>query len=930
MIHLRVRTEHSFRRAYGPVERVADALAALGVKAAGIVDLHGGTWGHVRWEQSLTKRGIRPLFGAELHVEEVRAPIWALAETEVGALYRLTSRETLTTEDIAQARGVVRFAGGAADDPALFDYIDINPASPLSQRRALALHRSTGKPLVLTADNAYPLTTDADKHFALDGSEKTTPQHLLSWEELRAAIPALTKKEFAAAKRACFEVAERCRANSIPKAPLIKVGGDLRSLAREGQTRRVAAGQIESWTPQYEERFEYELGIINEKAYQSYFLVVADLVSWAKQHMLVGPARGSSAGSLICYLTGITEVDPLRHKLLFERFIDVTRADLPDIDIDFSDAKRDLVFGYLADKYGAAHVARLGNIMTLKPTSAINQVTRRLGIPFEDTFALKNVLIDYSSGDSRYGKGIEDTLTTTEPGRRFVEQYPQSMLMTEVEGHAWGTSVHAGGVVVCNEPLTNFCTVRAGVTNLNKPDAEYLNLLKIDALGLRTLGVIEGTECITNDQLYSLTLDDPTVLKVFNDHRYAGIFQFEGSAQRSLAEHITFHSFIEIDHATALARPGPLGGGAADRYLRRARGEEKVEYRHPALKAWLEDTYGLVLYQEQVMRIVRELGKFSWADTTIIRKAMSGRKGAEYFDRLRTNFIEGAQESGVSKEVAQAIWFEIFNFGAWGMNRSHTVSYAVISYWCAHMKVHFPLEYAAACLRQATSDEQALGLLRELVKEGVKFVPLDPDRSDVNWTARDGKLLGGIQNADGYGPIKAAHYVEARNANQLTDKERERLAATPVKFSNIFPARTEWGHLYDDPSKVGCRAGTVIKQIAELEENEECVIIGQLVEKKRRDMNESILIKRRNGKVIDDGYTTLFADVRVIDDSAVAPIILRIDRWDWKELGEPITERAVAGKDWFIVRGKKLRGFPMIKVFKIKCLNREDLLHAQT
>lgn len=929
MIHLRVRTEHSFRRAYGPTERVADALAALGTVAAGIVDLHGGTWGHVRWEQSLTKRGIAPLFGAELDVEEVRAPIWALAETEVGALYRLSSLDKLTTEDIARAQGVVRFAGGSADDPALFDYIDINPASPLSQRRSLALHRRTGRPLVITADNAYPLPEDADKHYALDGSEKTTPQHLLNWEELRAAIGVLSDEEFAAAKGACYEVAERCRARSIPKAPLIKVDGDLRALAREGQAHRLAAGQIESWTAKYEERFEYELGIIIEKAYQSYFLVVADLVGWAKRHMLVGPARGSSAGSLICYLTGITEVDPLKHKLLFERFIDVTRADLPDIDIDFSDAKRDLVFEYLANRYGASRVARLGNIMTLKPTSAINQVTRRLGIPFEDTFALKNVLIDYSSGDSRYGKGIEDMLTTTEPGRKFVLNHPESVLMTEVEGHAWGTSVHAGGVVVCNDPLTNFCTVRAGVTHLNKPDAEYLNLLKIDALGLRTLGVIEGTGCVTNEELYRLTLDDPAVLKVFNDRRYAGIFQFEGAAQRSLAEEITFHSFVEIDHVTALARPGPLGGGAADHYRRRARGEEPIEYRHPALKAWLEDTYGLVLYQEQVMRIVRELGKFSWADTTIVRKAMSGRKGAEYFDRLRSLFIDGAQESGVAKPVAEAIWFEIFNFGAWGMNRSHTVSYAVISYWCAYMKVHHPLEYAAACLRQATSDEQALGLLRELVKEGVEFVPLDPDRSEVDWIARDGKLLGGIKNAEGYGPVKAAHYVESREASKLSDKERERLAAAEVKFSNIFPARTRWGYLYDDPLQAGCRAGTVIKQIAELVEDEECVIIGQLVEKKRRDMNESILIKRRNGKIVNNGLTTPFADVRVIDDSSVAPIILRIDRWDWKELGEPIVDRAVIHEDWFMVRGKKLRGFPMIKVWKIKCLNRPELLqHA--
>ncbi len=924
MIQLRVRSEYSFRRAYGPVARVVAALKELGAPAAGIVDSDGSTWGHVRWEQECNKAGVRPMFGAELIVDGVRAPMWALAERSAGDLYELTSADKLTTSVVAARTGVVMFAGGAADDPALFDYVDVNPGSPLAQRRALDLARRTGKPLVVTSDNYYPRATDADKYFALGGGEKITPQHLLTRDELRAALRVLSEEEFDRALRNVEEVAERCGNVRLPKAPLIKVEGDLRAAALEGKRRRCAEGGIERWTAEYEQRLEYELRLIAEKEFESYFLVVAEMVMWAKQRMLVGPARGSSAGSLVCYLLGITEVDPIVHKLLFERFIDVSRSDLPDIDVDFSDERRDMVFEHLAERYGAEHVARLGNVITLKPASAINQVTKRLGIPIEETFALRNVLIEYSSGDSRYGRGIEDTLENTEPGRRFLREHPEAALMTEVENHAWGSSVHAAGVVVCNDPIKRFCTVRNGVAQIAKPDAEYLGLLKVDALGLRTLGVIESAGCVDNATLYNLKLNDPEVLRIFNERKFAGIFQFEGKSQRSLAEQMRFPSFQQIDHVTALARPGPLGGGAANHYLARAAGKEPVTYRHERLRSWLEDTYGVVLYQEQVMSIVRYIGHFSWEQATATRKAMSGRKGVEFFNRQREQFLRGAAEEGLSESEADAIWNEVCTFGAWGMNRSHTVSYAIISYWCAWMKRYHTLEYAAACLRKATNDDQALDLLRELHREGIQFTPLDPDLSEVNWSVKNGKLIGGIQNAEGYGPAKAAAYVEARNAGRLTERDKQQLAAARVKFTDIFPTHARWGHLYEDPSRAGCRPGTVIKNIADLQEDEECVIIGLLVEKERRDANEAMRVKRRGGKRLSG--QTQFADLRVVDDSTTTPIILRIDRFNWRTIGEPIMDKAVVGEDYFLVRGRKLRGYPMIAVEKIRCLTNPDVL----
>lgn len=923
---LRVRTEFSFpRRVYGPLAKVVARLKALGAPAAGIVNAGGGTWGHAKFERLALAEGIQPLFGAEFAFTrgEAKPTAWVLAE-DPAELYRFVSTQPSAPEELAAARGLIRFAGAALDDPQTFDYIDVSPLSPLAQRRALDLSRRTGRPIVLISNNFCPGPEDLDLMRAVVDREGIGTQWLAAPEELRAAMTALSDDEFAAAVRSAHEIGERLSGVRLHKAPLISVEGNLRELCDAGKASRLARGHIAKWTEEYETRLERELELIAAKNFESYFLVVSDLVRWAKTKMLVGPARGSSAGSLVCYLIEITEVDPLPHQLLFERFIDVNRSDLPDIDIDFSDTKRDAVFEYLAEKYGRDKVARLGNVNTFKPTSVLAQVTKRLGIPIADYFSVKNVIIEHSSGDSRYGKGLEDTLTLTAPGRKLVERYPVITSLAEIEGHATHTGVHAAGVIVCNEPIVKFCTVNEdGVAQIDKPDSEYLNMLKIDALGLRTLGIIEDAGCVTAEQLYSLKLDDPEVLEVFNERRFAGVFQFEGAAQRSVAADIKFSSFRQLDHVTALARPGPLGGGAAQRYIERAAGREEVTLRHPTMSNYLGDTLGVVLYQEQVMRIVRELGGFSWEQTSTIRKAMSGRKGAEYFDNMRANFIHGAAGRGISESAAGEIWQEIFNFGAWGMNMSHTVSYAIISYWCAWMKRYHPLEYAAATLRSAKDDDQSVEVLRELIASGVEYVAFDPELSEVNWTVKEGRLIGGLQNLVGFGPAKAAAFVEARAAGTLTEKQRAAALAAEVRFKDLWPMHTAYGDIYERPEAHNIRSGTRIEEIADLKDGMVSVIICRLVEKKRRDLNESLLIKRRNGKVARG--QTQFVDLRVCDDSSSLPIIARVGHDMWSEIGERLADLAEAGKDCFLIRGKKLKGFPMIDVYKIRCLTRPEI-----
>lgn len=925
---LRIRTEFSFRRAFGPVAKVADRCAALAAPAAAIVD--GGTWGHVRWRKACEKAGVRPIFGTELAIPQAdgRKPTaWVLAG-DTRAFYRFSSAAREPGADLealfAQAEpGVIRFAGAALSDPETFDYVDINPGSQLQQRAALALAARTGKPLVVTSDNFYPAPTDAAVFFAIGGRESVTPQHILDERELRAALRCLDDAAWARAVAATHEAAERC-ASALPSAPIISVPGDLRALARAGQASRLARGHLPSWPEEYEARLLRELELVALKGYESYFLVVADLVAWAKGRMLVGPGRGSSAGSLLCYVLGITEVDPIPHGLLFERFIDLNRNDLPDIDIDFSDAHRDECFTYLAEKYGRDNVARIGNVSTLKPRSVLAEVCKRFGIPDRERFDVVNVLIEYSSGDSRYGKGLEDTLQNTETGRAFMTRNPKAALMGEAENHAWHTSVHAAGVIVSAVPVTEFCTVGAdGVAQLDKKDAEALNLLKIDALGLRTLGLIEDAGVVTGEQMYALKLDDPAVFRVFNEKRFCGIFQFEGNAQRSVSAQIRVDAFRTLDHITALARPGPLGGGAANHYIRRAAGAEAVEFRHPSMQAYLGETLGVTLYQEQVMRIGREIGGFSWEAVTLLRKAMSGRKGEEYFNQQGTLFIEGAARNGVPPAEAEVIWKEICSFGAWGMNKSHTVAYSVISYWCAWMKAYHPLEYAAACLRHAKDDEQTVEILREMAQEGISYVAFDVETSREHWSVQGGKLVGGFQNLVGYGPAKASAAVAQRDAGKL---DREKIAKADVKFRDLYPLMTAYGDIYRDPTAHGCRDGSWVAQHATLPGEGDVLYIGKITKKELRDENETVRVGRRDGRRLTG--QTLFLDLFCSDDTG-GPIICRIDRFKFNAIGRRAAEELRAGEDVLMLRGKRIPGFNMIKVERMRCLTRPEALEPQ-
>lgn len=351
-----------------------------------------------------------------------------------------------------------------------------------------------------------------------------------------------------------------------------------------------------------------------------------------------------------------------------EKLVELAYDDsLPDVDLDYDDRKRHLVFEYMAQKYGANNTAKIGTISRYQPKSALIEVCKAIGIPASATAALKMSIIVRSSADSRASNCLEDTFKETDAGRQFIAAYPQVVVAGEIEGHASHTGVHAAGLLICNEPITNYAVVDAeGIAHVEKTAAEKLGLLKIDVLGLRTLGILADSG--VDVDWYNLPLDDPQVFEIFNQQKLCGIFQFEGNALRAISRDIEFKSLREVDAVTALARPGPFGGGVTEEWVKRSKGK-KYEPIHPLVEKQMADTYGLPVYQEQTLAIVREIGKFDWKETSTIRKAMSKSMGKEFFDTYWEKFRIGATSQGIPEDAARKTWEQINAMGAWAMNR---------------------------------------------------------------------------------------------------------------------------------------------------------------------------------------------------------------------------------------------------------------------
>jgi DNA-directed DNA polymerase III PolC len=626
--------------------------------------------------------------------------------------------------------------------------------------------------------------------------------------------------------------------------------------------------------------------------------------------MLVGPARGSSCGSLVCYLLGITDIDPIPHGLIFERFIDITRSDLPDIDIDFDPNHRNMVFDYLIDKYGAERVGRLGSVSRYKAKSAIGDTAMALKIPKWEAEQISDNIIKRGDGDDRANYCIVDTLNDTDIGKDLVSRYPKITLAGNLEDHAQHPGKHAAGVIITNEPITNYVARdnNKNTIQLDKYDCDTLNLMKVDALGLRTLSII--SDCLdqigwAKEQLLAHDTDYDPAYGLLRSRLYTGIFQFEGQALQNLCRKIKPDRFTDLVALTALARPGPLISGASYEWCARRNGKS---YEVDLLANITNETYGLIIYQEQVIRIAREIGSMSWEDCTSLRKGMGKSLGIEYMDQFYAKFANGAKAKfNIDDEKIRSIWEMVNSSGAYSFNKSHSVAYALVSYWCMLLKAKFPLEFALAVLKYADANkpEQIKKYLRELDRAGYTFKLYDAERSQENWSVQDNELIGGLTNIIGVGPIRARKFIEQGPPYKLPDLVK-------TKFDDVFEMREKFADLLAHPRKYSIVSK--LTEITNIDDEGNYVFIAKVVSYKIRSLNEpKFLVERGGMKVPNDRWLTMVLE----DDTDIIPAT--ISRYNFPAFGLPMTKQYKTGT-WFLFRGKVMEDNRRVYIEKYKLL----------
>jgi DNA polymerase III alpha subunit len=933
MIHLALRSEYSFKKVYGFVENLANYSGGATV---GIAD-DNNTFGHVAHHRSCKSANVKPILGVRLMVcdkpiekKKTFGPRYIfLAKNKIGLseIYRLVYmaysqfyyHPRLFQDDLNGISENVIVIAPDFNCLNRIDYIGIDQMTPE------VIATWPGIPKVAICKNWYQEVEDREVFQLHCGRRKmesqTFPQHILTESEWLRLQPDQSIANDAVTNT--YELANLCDEYDLPTAPNLKYPGKLtlRELCRAGARKR----KIDIDQGEYHDRLERELALIEERGFSDYFLVVAQMVRNAKQKMLVGPSRGSSGGSLVGYITGITEVNPLQYGLLFERFIDVNRLDMPDIDIDFPDKKRKYVIDSLSDMYGHEHVSRIATVAKMKPKSAIGEFAMELGIPAYETEEIKGAIVQRSSGDARATMRIEDTFLTTDIGKEFIKKYPTMSIVKKIETHARHAGVHAAGIVVCNDKLTNYGGVNArdGALMMDHRDAEGLNLLKIDCLGLRTLSILESVA----DQIgmpysdyYNLPLDDEKVFGIFNSMRLSGIFQFQGNALQHATRMMGVHSFDDICAIGALARPGPIHSGGTNIFIGRRTGVDPVVYLsdHEAVVRATEATYGVIIYQEQLMMIAREYGQMTWSDVSALRKAASKSLGEEFFNKYKGKFVDGAIKNGADPDEVENVWDNMVTFGSWGFNKSHAYGYGMISYWTAWAKAYHPLEYAVANLNNTKKQDVAIKILRDMVRnDGVEYTAFDADSSVEQWSVHDGKLLGGLLSLKGIGPKKAKAILKARKGDgSYTPSMVSALMDPDTPFNILFPCEYWWGDIFENYEDYGLEDPPV--HVETIVDPGEYVFIAKLMVNNLRDLNETQAVAHRGGRYLTDH--TVFLYLTVEDDTS--SIISIVDRYNYERIGRDITNTGRVEHDWYLIRGKIKDRWRRVDVKEIMNLNR--------
>jgi len=829
--HLHVHTEYSHLDGFGTVDNYARKAALLGYKYLAITD-HAKMDGLIKFQNACDAHGIKPILGCEAYmVEDVEAKkrknghvtLWIKNKRGFKNLCKLMTMANLDgfyyrpriqydwllnhfkglCIGTACTSTFVEMDGGIDLWRALHSSIpdDIYcEVMPHKMKRQVEVNNDV---IYLARDSGSKIIATNDCHYISRGDYKAQEvllalQTKATWDDPKRwkfAIRNLHLRTALEMKRALrnlgfykkeylyntLEIGEKCSDFRIPKQEVnlprlkeVNPGEEnvfLRKLVYKGYRNKFEK-KIKN-SHKYHSRFEEEYRLIVKKKFVRYFLIVWDLVHWCKENdILVGPGRGSVGGSLICYLIGITAVDPIKHNLPFSRFISEDRVDYPDIDVDFEHNKRHLVREYLEEKYGSGKVAGVSSYNRMKARSVIKDVSRIFKVPHGEVNSF-NKLIDDGGEDP---DKIQEAIDNYEEAQDFADRYPIVIKYAKkIEGQIRGYGQHAAALVVSNEDIgkSGRCVLmdKDGTLLINweKEDTEYVGLMKLDALALKLLSILaEAMRIIKinynkNIDLTKINIEDEKVLSEINDGNTVGLFQLNTYATSNLIKEMGIEKFKHISDAVALVRPGPFQSGMTSEYVKRKHG--KRWSAHKTYKKITGDTYGMLVYQEQVMEVIHKIAGLPYSTADNIRKVIGKKRDKREFKKYERQFIKGCIKKKIfDKDEAETFWEGLQKWAHYGFNRAHSVEYAIIAYWCAWLKKYFPTEFICASLTYGSKEKKA-EMIEEAYRLGLTLVLPKVGISDpTTWIAREKKLYIPFVEVKTIGPVKAI------KASQTNDK----------------------------------------------------------------------------------------------------------------------------------------------------------------
>ena len=647
--------------------------------------------------------------------------------------------------------------------------------------------------LILTNDSHYTKKEDALCHDILlclqtgktlnDPSRMKFPNnefYIKNADELREAFSWLDEETFNRAIDNTVKISEKCNLildmgkSILPYFPIPNnhtAESYLDKIAREHLTTR-----YDEITPELEERMQYELKIITQMGFSAYFLIVWDFMKFARENDIpVGPGRGSAAGSLVAYALRITEIDPIRHNLLFERFLNPERISMPDVDIDFCIDKRDRVIKYVSDLYGEDKVCQIITFGTLAARAALKSVARVLDIPYAEADKLAKMIpsIPKIKIDDALQKGMDlkKVYDKDEKVKKLVEQ------AKSIEGIKFNVGTHAAGVIISRDPLDEIVPIQYSkektvITTYPMSDVEKLGLLKMDFLGLRNLTIIDNTVKLVKERhgveidINKIPLDDEPVYEMLSKGNTDGIFQLESSGMKTLVKDLRPSVFEDLGALVALFRPGPLNSGMVGEFVKRKHGKSRIEYAHPSLEPILKDTYGTIVYQEQIMQIAQTLSGYTLGQADILRRAM-GKKKINEMNKQRGIFLSGSEKNGVDIRVAEKLFDTMIEFAAYCFNRSHSAAYAFLAYQTAYLKVHYPVEYMSALLSSVSNNQDKIQqYIAECQKMGIEVLPPDINKSKADFTPDENNIRFGLCSVKNVGTGVVEEITQKRHPEE--------------------------------------------------------------------------------------------------------------------------------------------------------------------